>query len=395
MKVTQVTPHLFFPGTAKNLLFCRVETDDGLYGWGESYVVQGKERVVEQYINMLAGYVVGHSPFEIKHLETSLFNDYALKRSSFDFFAAWSAIEIALWDIVGKACNQPVHNLLGGRSREKVRVYANGWWGGANSPEDTAVRAKAAVDKGYTAIKWDPFQGYWREYITQKQEDYAVECVKQVREAVGPNVELLIEMHRRFSPYHAIHFSERIAEYNPAWIEEPCLADNIELVTEVKRNIKTPVVTGETLYTKSDFIPVFEKRAADIINPDIAACNGILGLRELATMAEPYNIIVSPHNYNSTTVALAATCQVAVTIPNFNITEVFITIQEACDAVAVKPLKIENGFVELPDTPGIGMDLDLKELEKHPYKHFERKFPFKGAMDYVDEYPKQEDYIFA
>ncbi len=387
MKITKITPHLFFPGKAKNLLFCRIDTNEGLYGWGEAYVVQGKEKVVEQYIENIAPYLIGHSPFEIKHSENALFCDFALKRSSFDFIAAWSAIEIAMWDIVGKACNQPVYNLLGGKSRDKVRVYANGWWGGANTPAEVARNAKAATDLGYTAIKWDPFQGYWREYISKKQEDYAVEVVKQVREAVGPDVELMIEMHRRFSPYHAIHFSERIAQYDPAWIEEPCLADNIDLVAEVKRHIKTPVVTGETLYTKYDFIPVFEKRAADIINPDIAACNGISGLRDIATMAEPYNILVSPHNYNSTAVALAATCQVSLVIPNFNITEVFITIKEACDEIVVNPLKIVDGFIEVPETPGIGIDLDMEALAKHPYKHFERKFPFKGMMDIKDEYP--------
>lgn len=393
MKITSIKPYLYFPGLAKNLLYVRVETDCGIYGWGEAYVVKNKEMIVSKYVEMLEPYLIGHSPYETKHMENALFCDYALKRASFDFIAAWSAIEMAMWDIKGKDCGQPVYNLLGGKVRDKVRVYANGWWGGCTSPEMTAERAKAAVDMGYTAIKWDPFQGYWREFVTQAQEDYAVECVKQVREAVGPKVDLLIELHRRFAPYYAIHFSERIEEYKPTWIEEPCLADNLNLVREVKEHIKTPVVTGETLYRKQEFIPVFENKVADIINPDIGCCGGVTGLMEIAAMAEPYSVIVSPHNYNSTSIALAATGHCALAFPNFNITEVFITIQEPSNAVTVEPLKIENGFLTVPDKPGFGLDLDMKVLESHPYSPFKSTFPFAGAMDYKDEYPREGDFI--
>lgn len=229
MKITKVTPYPFFAGP-KNLMLCRVDTDEGVYGWGEAYVVQGKEKAVQLYIEAMEAYMIGRSPFEIKHSGTAMFDDFSIRRSSCDFYAAWSAIEIAMWDIAGKVCGQPVYNLLGGPCREKIRLYANGWWGGAKSIDETVERALAVKGKGFTAMKWDPFQGYWRNYITPAQEDYAVECVKAVREAVGPDVDLLVEVHRRLSPYHAIHFSERIQEFNPFWIEEPCLADNIDLI---------------------------------------------------------------------------------------------------------------------------------------------------------------------
>lgn len=391
MKISKITAYPFFPGQAKNLMLCRVDTDEGIYGWGEAYVVQGKEKAVETYIEAMAPYMIGRSPFDIKHSSMAMFDDFAIRRSSCDFYAAWSAIEIAMWDIVGKACGQPVYNLLGGRCREKIRVYANGWWGGAQSVEEVAQRALEVKKKGFTAMKWDPFRGYWRNSITKKEEDYAVACVKEVREAVGPDVDLLIEVHRRLSPYHAAHFSERVEEYDPYWIEEPCLADNIDLVAEAHRKIKSPVVTGETLYSKFDFVPVFEKHAAEIINPDICV-SGIKGMLEISAMAEPYNVLVSPHNFNSTLVGMAAMVHLSAAIPNFLIGEMFLSVQEGSDAIAKEPIKIENGFVSLPEAPGLGIDVDMDALAERPYKVFERKFPFRGAAQYYEEFPRESDF---
>lgn len=392
MKITSVTPYLFFPGQAKNLCLCRVETDSGIYGWGEAYVVQGKEKAVETYINAMAPYIVGRSPFDIKHTGTAMFDDFSIRRSGYDYYAAWSAIEIALWDIIGKACNQPVYNLLGGRCREKIRVYANGWWGGAQTIDEVVEKALEVKELGFTAMKWDPFKGYWRTYITRAEEDYAVECVRAVREAVGPDIDLMIEVHRRLSPWHAANFAKRIEKYDPFCIEEPCLADNIDLVVEAKKGISAPVVTGETLYSKYDFIPVFEKRAAEIINPDICACNGILGMMEIASMADPYNILVSPHNFNSSLIGTAAMTHVSAAIPNFIIGEIFLTVMEGSNAIAKTSLEIENGFINLPTAPGLGVDVDMDKLLEHPYKEFERKFPFKGAAQYYEEFPRESDY---
>lgn len=387
MKITKVTPYPFFAGP-KNLMLCRVDTDEGVYGWGEAYVVQGKEKAVQLYIEAMEAYMIGRSPFEIKHSGTAMFDDFSIRRSSCDFYAAWSAIEIAMWDIAGKVCGQPVYNLLGGPCREKIRLYANGWWGGAKSIDEMVERALAVKAKGFTAMKWDPFQGYWRNYITPAQEDYAVECVKAVREAVGPDIDLLVEVHRRLSPYHAIHFSERIQEFNPFWIEEPCLADNIDLIAQAHAGIKAPVVTGETLYNKEAFIPVFEKHVAEIINPDICV-SGIKVMSEISAMAEPYSVLMSPHNFNSNAVGLAAMIHLSASIPNFLIGEMFLTVDEASREIMVEPFEIKNGYVALPTKPGLGIDIDMDKLAQRPYKFFERKFPFKGACDYRDEFPKE------
>ena len=387
MKISKITAHPFFAGP-KNLMLCRVDTDEGVYGWGEAYVVQGKEKAVQIYIEAMAPYMIGRSPFEIKHSATAMFDDFAIRRSSCDFFAAWSAIEIAMWDIVGKICGQPIYNLLGGPCREAIRVYANGWWGGAKSIDETVSRALAVKERGFTAMKWDPFQGYWRNYITREQEDYAVDCVKAVREAVGPEIDLLIEVHRRLSPWHAAHFAERIEPYDPFWVEEPCLADNIDLVADASRHIKAPVVTGETLYSKEDFIPLFEKRAVEIINPDICVC-GIQGMQEIAAMAAPRSILMSPHNFNSNLVGLAAMLHLSAAIPNFLIGELFLTVDEVSGDIAVAPIEVKDGFIDLPTAPGLGVDVDMEKLSQHPYRSIERKFPFKGACDYRDEFPKR------
>ncbi len=385
MRITNISTFSFYPGAGKNLLFCRVDTDEGTYGWGEAYVGQGKEAAVETYIKAMAPYLIGRSPFNIRHTGQVMFDDFAIRRSSIDFFCAWSAIEIALWDIVGKKANQPIYNLLGGPSREKVRVYANGWWFGANTIDETVKRAVAVKQMGFTAMKWDPLPGPWRTFVSQKDLAYAVDNVKAVREAVGPEVDLLVEVHRRLAPMHAITLARHIEEFNPFWFEEPCLADNIDLVVAAKREIRLPVVTGETLYTKADFVGVFEKRAADIINPDICAAGGILGMLEIAAMAEPYAVAVTPHNYNSTIVGLAATVHFSALVPNFLIAECFINLKPGCDEIAINPLRLKDGWVDLPSAPGLGVDIDVERLLKHPY----RELPHKGIRQYWEEFPRQ------
>lgn len=399
MKITSVRPFLFFPGVGKNLLFTRVETNEGIYGWGEGYVVQGKEKAIAAYVESIAPYLIDRSPFEIKHLGRVLFNDFTSRRSSSDFFSAWSSIEIALWDIVGKKLNQPIYNLLGGPSRSHIRAYANGWYdvnfGGDDTPDGMAERAMRVKAMGYTAMKWDPFGRIpWRNDISKKTEDWAVECVKKIREAVGEHTDLLIEVHRRLSPYHAVHFARRIEEYHPFWFEEPCLADNVDLLTQVRPKIDMPVVTGETKYTKEDFKTIFEKQAADIINPDICICNGILGTLEIAAMAEPYSVMLSPHNYNSTIVGLAASLHVGAVATNFIITEHFLNVKPACDEIVINPPILKDGFFEIPTASGLGVDIDMDKLLAHPYQEFKREFPIKGVAQYAEEGPRKEDYIY-
>jgi galactonate dehydratase len=286
-----------------------------------------------------------------------------------DLYCAMSAIDHALWDICGKATGQPVYNLLGGKCREKVRVYANGW-GGGSTPEQIAERAAQVVNLGFTALKFDPFPGRWRTIIDRSVEVEAVSRVKAVREAVGPDVEILVEVHRRLSPRHAIRVASEMEPYRPYWYEEPVSARDPNGLAEAKQGINLPIVTGEELYTKAEFRDIFEKRATDIINPDVCNCGGILELKEIAAMAEVYHVAVSPHNYNSTTIGLAATLHVCATMPNFLITEYFLNFEEIGQEIARPPFEVEGSYITLPTTPGLGIDLDEDALARRPYQQF-------------------------
>lgn len=375
MKITNVTTHLFHPGRGKNWLFVKVETDEGIHGWGEAYTQSDRDRTIEVHVHQLARYLEGRSPFDIKHLAHWAYHDYGGKRGAMELYCAVSAIDHACWDICGKATGQPVYNLLGGKCRERVRVYANGWGGGA-TPEALAERAAEVVALGFTGLKFDPFRGPWRTIIDRPVEVEAVERVRAVREAVGPDVEILVEVHRRLAPMHAIRVAREMVPYRPYWYEEPVSARDPNGLAEAKQNIDTPVVTGEELYTKTEFRDIFEKRAADIINPDVCNCGGILELKEIAAMAEVYHVAVSPHNYNSTTVGLAATVHAAATMPNFLITEYFLNFEEIGKEIARPPFVVEDSHIALPTSPGLGLDLDEAALAKRPYRAFpDRKLP--------------------
>jgi len=367
MQVTAVKTFIVNPGAGKNWLFVKVETDNGLYGWGEAYTQSDRDRAIEIHIQQLGRYLTGRNPFDIKHFTFLAYNDYANKRGSMEVYCAISGIEQALWDIVGKATGQPVYNLLGGQCRDKVRVYANGW-GGGGTPEEAAEKAKAVVKQGFTALKFDPFPNPWRAYIDRKQEDEAVAKVAAVREAVGPAVEILIEVHRRLAPMHAVRVARRMEDYRPFWYEEPVSFRDLDSLVEARQQINIPVVTGEEVYTKAEFKQVFERRAADIINPDVCNVGGILELREIAAMAEVYHVAVSPHNYNSTTLGLAATLHAAAGMPNFLITEYFVNFEALGAELAITPFTVENSYITLPSTPGLGIDLDEAALARHPYR---------------------------
>ncbi|MDQ6906984.1 MAG: mandelate racemase/muconate lactonizing enzyme family protein [Chloroflexota bacterium] len=370
MRVTDVKTFLVHPGVGKNWLLVKVETDEGIHGWGESYTQADRDTAIEAHILAMKRYVIGRDPFAIKHFTTVMYLDWAGKRGAMDFYSALSGIEQALWDIAGKAAGQPVYNLLGGRCRDKIRVYANGWGEGAKTPEQRAEAARQVVARGFTALKFDPFPGPWREIIDRDQERQAVANVRAVREAVGPDVDMLIEVHRRLAPVYAIRVARMMEEFDPFWYEEPVSSRNMGGLVAAKRGINIPVVTGEELYTKAEFRAVFEQGAADIINPDICNCGGILELKEIAAMAEAYSVAVSPHNYNSTTVGLSATAQLCATIPNFLITEYFVNFEAVGKEISTGTLVAENGYLTLPTAPGLGIEIDEDALARYAYREF-------------------------
>ena len=368
MKITAIKHYTVHPGWRKNLIFVKVETDAGIHGWGEAYSQYDRDTAVAAHLDALARYMAGRSPFDIKHFTQIAFDDYAQRRGSVELFCAVSGIEQAMWDIVGKSCKQPVYNLLGGRYRDKIRVYANGWSYGMKEPDDYARAAEKVVKQGFTALKFDPLPAPWRTWIPKEHERRAVRVVKAIRDAVGPDVDLLIEQHRRLAPMHAIRLDKQLKEFDLYLMEESCQAEYPDELALIRREIGVPMMIGEATYTKTGFRPLLEKRSADILNPDVACVGGILELKEIAAMAEPFLVAMSPHNYNSTLVALASTVHASATMPNFTITEYFLPFVEFCDKISPNQLKPKNGYIDLPTAPGLGVDVDEAALAKHPGK---------------------------
>ena len=375
MQITDIKTFLVHPGKAKNLCFVKIETDEGIYGWGECYTQSDRDVQITAHVDQLRRYLIGRDPTNIKHFTQMAFDDFAGRRGAMDYYCAISGLEHAMWDIAGKAYGAPVHKLIGGACRDKIRVYANGWSGGNPTPDSLAERASEVIEAGFTALKFDPIPGRWRTYVSKDVERAAVENVRAVREAVGPDVDILVEMHRRLAPMHAVRIAHEIEQYRPFWFEEPILAENIPALASVRQKINIPVVTGEELYTKFEFREVFERQAADILNPDVCNVGGILELKEIAAMAEPYFVVISPHNFNSTTVGLAATIQVSAAIPNFLITEYFVNLEELGRDIAKKPFEVKDGYIQIPDAPGLGIDLDEERLAAYPYKPFPPRSP--------------------
>ena len=374
MKITEIETYVVDSGSAKDWEFVKVSTDAGIHGWGEVYSFAGRDSGAQAHVDGIRDFLIGRNPFNIKHFTQVVYDDYAGRRGAMDLYCAVSAIEMALWDIVGKHQGQPVYNLLGGMCRDKMRVYANGWYRGASTPEEYAAKAVETVNAGYSALKFDPFGGPWRYYISKDNEARAVDVVRSIREAVGPKVDLLIEVHRRLAPMHAVRVAQMLEEYKLFWYEEPCPAENLDAIAYVRRSINTPVVTGEALYTKAGFREAFEKGAADIINPDICNVGGILEMKEISAMAEPHFVAVSPHG-NGTTIGLGATLQLVAGIPNFVIAEYFVDMEPRARDICVAPLEVENGYITMPQTPGLGVELDEEALKEYPAKNLTSKAP--------------------
>jgi galactonate dehydratase len=366
MKIVSVQCHAVDPGfRGRTWLFVKVLTDAGLHGWGEAYTLRGRDRAIVGMIEELGQACLGRNPFDIKHFLQSVHDDYAQWRGSFELSCAQSAIEHALWDIAGKACGQPVYNLLGGRCRDRIRVYANGWSDHCTTPDDYARAAAEVVAQGYTAIKLSPIPAPWRTHVPREHEKHIVAVVRAVRAAVGPEVDILLDMLRRLSAGSARRLGRELEAFDLFWYEEPCSAENIAAIAEVREHVGIPVVTGEALYGKAAFVPVLEQRAADILNPDVCNVGGILELKEIGAMAEPYFVAISPHNFNSTTIALNATVHAGAVMPNFILTEYYLPFARFAASICPQQLLPHDGYIDLPTGPGLGIDLDETLLRKH------------------------------
>ena len=289
---------------------------------------------------------------------------------------AISGVELALWDIVGKACGQPVYRLLGGRYHARIPAYANGWYGGARTPKEYAERAREAVARGYRAMKFDPLGTAWKEMSPPEMEE-AEALVASVREAVGPDVQLMMEFHGRLDAPTALEMIRRLTPYRPAWCEEPVPPERIEMLDFVKRRSAIPISSGERLYTMADFGRVISLRAVDVLQPDIAHCGGLSTIRRVAALAEQKDIRVSPH-CSVGPVSLAACLHFDVSSPSFLIQEAFAEFDVPWRNDLVHGWNpVRNGELFLGDQPGLGLALDEAAVAAHPYK----RNPFPSLWD--------------
>ena len=365
MKITDVKTLVM--GTSwRNLTFVKVETDEGLTGISEVRMNNRTDALVAYIDGAKRRHVIGSDPFNTEDLYQRLFrDDYG--RAGEIVATGISVIEIACWDIIGKAVNQPVYRLLGGACRDKIKAYANGWYRVERSAEEFHAAAKRVLEKGYRALKFDPFgAGYYE--LSYEEKLKSVELVEAVRDAVGPDVEILVEMHGRFSPYMAIEISAELEKYKPSWVEEPVPPDNIAALAKASEKINLPVATGERLHNKYEYRELINLQAADILQPDITQTGGFLETKKIAAMGDMCYMTVAPHNVGGP-VSTATALHFAACTTNFKIQEHFNDFSEAwVKEAATGCPEVIDGYFSLPDGPGLGMELNEDLIAEHPYR---------------------------
>ncbi len=347
-----------------NWVFVKVETDSGIHGWGEA-TLEYREPTVAAAIHDLEGWLIGRDPHNIEAFRHDCYRD-AYWRGGPVLMSALAGVEIALWDIKGKALGVPVWQLLGGKVRDAVPIYVNGWFAPAKTPDEFAAKAAAVREHRFLGCKWDPFGKAWQQ-IGRRELDSAMECVRKVSETVGQDVLLLIEGHGRFDIPTAVKIGRRLEEFDICWFEEPLPPDDLNGMREVKERVRVSLAAGERLYNRYEYRQFFDLNCADYIQPDISHAGGIFEMRLLGAEAEARHIGFCPHN-PSGPVANAATLQLAGCVPNFVILEMMMTDVPYRAEICDEELVVREGRMVIPDRPGIGIDLDENELLKHPYQ---------------------------
>jgi galactonate dehydratase len=369
VKIVEVRPLVM--GTAwRNLTFVIVRTDEGLHGVGEVRMVNNTEALLGYLSEAARNHVVGSDPFAVESIVQRMWhNDYA--RPGQVEMSGISAVEIACWDIMGKALGQPVYRLLGGPVRDRIKAYANGWYTVERSPEEFYAAARRVMERGYRALKLDPF-GAGSYEISREELRRSVSLVEAVRDAIGPAAELLVEMHGRFSPATAVMVSRELEAYRPAWIEEPVPPENLKALAKVAERVNVPVATGERIHLRHEFRELFELQAADVVQADLTMCGGIAETRKIAAWAEAYYMLMAPHNVGGP-VSTAAALHLAAATPNFMIQEHFNDFAEAyVKEAALGNPEVVDGYFALPQGPGLGVTLDESVVREHPSRalHF-------------------------
>ena len=370
-----------------NWVFVKVYTDEEIDGVGEA-TLEYKEKALAGAVEHIKEYLVGKNPLIIEKHWHDIYRD-AYWRGGPVLMSALSAVEIALWDILGKTLGVPVYQLLGGKVNDKVRIYVNGWFAGAKEPEEFGQKAAEAVKRGVTAMKWDPFGKSYMN-ISSADLDKALKCVAAVREAVGDGVDLLIEGHGRFNIPTGIKIAKELAPFKPMFFEEPVPPDSLEALKAVHDQSPVAISAGERLYTRWDYRRFFDSMPADYIQPDISHAGGIMELKKIAAEAECRYLPFAPHN-PSGPVANAATLQLAANCPNFCILEIMYSDVVWRKEVTNEALHYEDGYMFISDKPGLGIEIHEEECLKHPYQPHTLRH-YTGAL--TDIRPAKSEFYF-
>ncbi|MEO5732563.1 MAG: mandelate racemase/muconate lactonizing enzyme family protein [Rubrivivax sp.] len=371
MKIDRVEVYLVRAGNLHPVIV-RIVTDEGVSGIGEAGIAYGigGTAAAGMVKDLAERLVVGRDPAQIEKLWCDMYDhSFWAKGGGAIVFAAISGIEQALWDIKGKVLGVPVHELLGGRVRDRIRVYANGWYGNAKTPSELARAAERPLRDGYGALKFYPLgemgeRGGMR-HVSSRMVDrdafaLAVERVKAVRDAVGPDIELMVDLSGGLTTDETIRLCSRIEDSDLTWVEEPADPFDDGALRKISEKVRIPIAAGERVYTRHGFRRLLEPQSVAILQPDAGTAGGILEVRKIAAMAEAYNMRVAPHNCGSM-VSTAAALQLSACMPNFMMLEVYPYFPERPGYVQVLEASpeaaIQGGSVDVPSAPGLGVQL--------------------------------------
>ncbi|MGD0176985.1 MAG: mandelate racemase/muconate lactonizing enzyme family protein [Candidatus Bathyarchaeia archaeon] len=348
---------------AANSIILKLTTSTGLVGYGEAVPTLRVQPVI-QSLREVARVYVGKDPCDVeRNWHEWRKHDFYLP-VSFESTTAVSAFDIACWDIIGKQFGAPLHKLMGGSTRTKVRLYSNGWYNECVTPDQFGQRAKQFAGMGYTGLKFDPFGDYY-DWIDAKGLSIAYERVKAVRDATGGKVDLLIEHHGRFNPNSAIMIAQKLREFDPLFMEEPVHPENEDGLRKYREATDVRVAIGERILTKEQAAHILSNNLTDFLQPDITNIGGVTQAVKVAAIAEAYDVEIAFHNAFGP-IQNAVTIQLDATIPNFLIQESFYDVFPPWKRQLVKDQsKVENGYASVPTKPGLGVEVDEKILEDH------------------------------
>lgn len=350
----------------RELVFLELVTDDGRTGVSEVRMVNKTSTLLACIDELAPRHVIDTDPFDVERLSWNVLRaEYGRPEEITQ--SALAAFDVASWDLMGQSLGVPIWKLLGGRFRDRVPAYANGWYQSDRDPKSIASLARAVVDRGYRALKLDPFGAASAE-IAAADLRQAVAIVAAVREAVGPDVQILVEMHGRFTPATAIKVAARLEPFDPAWIEEPVAPENPQATARVRAATRLPIATGERAHTMEDIRPFIEQSLVDVVQVDLTHFGGFLAMKRLAGWADAYSLLLAPHNVCGP-VGTMANVHFAVATPNYKILEHFNDfadpwVQELVDA----PPTVDraDGCFAAPERPGLGVRLNHDACAKHP-----------------------------